>query len=164
MLLATGTAAQNPALLAKAQAGDAGAQNSLGDFYYGIGTLQGYAQAAVWYRKAAEQGYAKAEYSLGGSYCWREGVPLDYVEAYFWLDLAVEGKVDDVNHLRNYAASHLTPAELSQVQERARKWLESHPSKLARNNRACDAHPVNRNIPAGVRDASLYTIYLDDNG
>ena len=129
MLLATGTAAQNPALLAKAQAGDAGAQNSLGDFYYGIGTLQGYAQAAVWYRKAAEQGYAKAEYSLGGSYCWREGVPLDYVEAYFWLDLAVEGKVDDVNHLRNYAASHLTPAELSQVQERARKWLESHPKQ-----------------------------------
>lgn len=122
-------AAQDPALLAKARAGDSDAQNSLGDYYDAKNTPQDYTQAAAWYRKAAEQGNAKAEYSLGISYCWHEGVPLDYSEAYFWLDLAIEGKVDDTNHWRNFAASHLTPAEITQAQQRVRTWLQSRPKK-----------------------------------
>src|ERR1035437_8146301 len=54
------------ALLAKAKAGDASSQVSVGNAYAkGEGVPQDYAQAAVWYRKAAEQGDAKAQYSLG---------------------------------------------------------------------------------------------------
>jgi hypothetical protein len=30
---------------------------------------------------------------------------------------------------RDEAASHLTPSDLSRVQERARKWFENHPAK-----------------------------------
>jgi len=63
-----------------------------------------------------------------------QGVPQDFAEAYFWLDLAAVGKLDasnanDVATLRDAIASHLTPAELSRVQERARKWFEAHQAK-----------------------------------
>jgi hypothetical protein len=30
---------------------------------------------------------------------------------------------------RDAVASHLSPADLSRVQERARKWFEDHPAK-----------------------------------
>lgn len=33
----------------------------------------------------------------------------------------------EVDKSRDDAASHLTPAEQSQVQERVRKWIEEHP-------------------------------------
>lgn len=126
MLLAVAAAAQDPALLAKAQAGDPAAQNSLGDYYYALNTEEGYTQAAGWYRKAADQGDPKAQYSLGISYCWHEGVPQDYQQAYFWLDLAIEGRVADNNHWLNYAASHLTADKITEAQEQARTWLQSH--------------------------------------
>jgi TPR repeat protein len=47
-----------------ADQGDAGAQNGLGNMYTnGQGVPQDYAQAAFWYRKAARQSYAVAQYT-----------------------------------------------------------------------------------------------------
>ena len=42
-------------------------------------------EAAKWYRKAAEQGAANAQNSLGACYWLGNGVPKDYVQAYKWL-------------------------------------------------------------------------------
>ena len=54
------------ALKKQAASGNATAQGSLGDrYYYGRGVPQDYAQAANWYRKAAVQGEATAQWSLG---------------------------------------------------------------------------------------------------
>ncbi len=124
-----------------AEQGNADAQEELGGLYsFGRGVPQDEAQAAFWYRRAAEQGDAKAQFMLGGDYATGQGVPQDYAEAYFWLDLAVASKVtrmdpNDIAKLREKAAktrdliaSLLTPADLSRVQERARKWLEDHPA------------------------------------
>lgn len=130
-LLTTAAAAQDPALVAKAQSGDPAAQNSLGDYYSALNSPEGYTQSASWYRKAADQGYPKAQYSLGIAYCWHEGVPQDYVQAYVWLDIAIAGKVDDQNHWLNYAASHLTADQISQAEEQAKKWLQAHSEKTA---------------------------------
>jgi TPR repeat protein len=111
------------------------AQGFLGHLYdKGLGVPQDYAQAALWFRKAAEQGDAKAQYALGYMYFDGEGVPQDYAEAYFWLGLAVASgqtlsKPEHVATSRDKAASHLTPAELSHAQERARKWFEAHQAK-----------------------------------
>ncbi len=71
---------------------------------------------------------------LGNAYEVGQGVPQDYAEAYFWFDLAASGaiegtKQEDVAKDRDDVASHLTPAELSRVQERARKWFENHSAK-----------------------------------
>ncbi len=100
----------------------------------GNGVTQDYPQAAAWFRKEADQGDAVAQYDLGRAYYNGQGVPQDYAEAYFWFDLAAAGKLDPVNaegaHKgRDAAATYLTPADLSRVQERARKWFEDHPAK-----------------------------------
>lgn len=61
-------------------------------------------------------------------------MPQDYAQAYFWLDLAAAGELDasiakiDAEY-GDRVASHLTPADLSREQERARKWFEAHRAK-----------------------------------
>lgn len=123
------------ALKKQAASGSADAQFTLGKYYEdGYGVPQDFPQAAALYRKAAEQGYALAQHSLGWLYDMGRGVPQDYAEAYFWLDLALAGDLgtvlaEDAAKGRDDAASHLTPAVLSRVQERVRKWLEDHPAK-----------------------------------
>jgi hypothetical protein len=118
-----------------AEQGNALAQSNLGVMYHnGQGVPQDDAQAVAWSRKGAEQGDADAQNNLGASYYHGQGLPQDYAQAYFWLALAASGKVEGIKHedivaLRDAAASHLTPTELSQVQERVRKWLEDHPPK-----------------------------------
>jgi hypothetical protein len=114
-----------------AEQGLAEAQFSLGEFYdQGDGVTQDDAQAALWYRKASEQGYAPAQFFLGLDYDGGKGVPQNYTEAYFWLDVATSGNLkgigqEDIAKWRDEAASHLTPTELSSVQERARKWFKT---------------------------------------
>jgi len=118
-----------------AEQGDSDAQLSLGVLYdNGQGVPQDYTQAGAWYRKAAEQGDAAAQYALGDLYRGGQGVPQDYAEAYFWFDIAAAGQPDAsrtklVAKYRDETASHLTPADLSREQERARKWFEAHPAK-----------------------------------
>ena len=67
--------------------GEAAAHNSLGDFY---AKAQDYQAAVKWYRLAAEQGYAQAQYNLGAAYALGEGVPQDYRKAVHWYRLAAE--------------------------------------------------------------------------
>jgi TPR repeat protein len=98
---------------------------------------QDYAQAVAWYRKAADQGFAPAQYNLGLYYYDGQGVPQDYAEAYFWEDLAASGKLEGVENgtpdsnaakMRDEAAAHLNRELLTKAQERARKWFEAHTS------------------------------------
>ena len=49
---------------------------------------QDYAEAVKWYRKAAEQGYADAQLSLGFMYVNGKGVPQDGAEAVRWIGKA----------------------------------------------------------------------------
>jgi TPR repeat protein len=91
-------------------------------------------QGMVWLRKAAEQGHFNSQFMLGWAYEAGDfGVPQDYAEAYFWLDVAASGEITRKNRKealkrRDEVASHLTPSDLSRVQERARKWWEYRPS------------------------------------
>lgn len=75
----------------KAEQGDAGAQYSLGECYYGgEGVTQDKTEAARWYRLAADQGYAKAKFALGICYELGNGVPQDDAEAARWVRMAAE--------------------------------------------------------------------------
>ena len=51
---------------------------------------QDYNQAVVWYRKAAEQGYANAQESLGVCYFFGWGVTRDRTQAIAWYRKAAE--------------------------------------------------------------------------
>jgi TPR repeat protein len=60
-------------------------------YYYGLGGVnQDYRQAAIWYRKAADQGYADAQFMLGNLYVKGLGVEIDYDQARVWYQKASE--------------------------------------------------------------------------
>ena len=92
--LAVGAQAQTPeidALRARAEQGDAAAQNALGFRYRtGRGVPQDDVEAVRWFRLAAEQGDADAQFFLGGMYATGRGVLQDHVEAVRWSRLAAE--------------------------------------------------------------------------
>jgi len=121
-----------------AEQGLAGAQFLLGNAYdKAKGVPQDYAQAAIWYRKAAEQGFPEAQSILGILYSEGKGVPQDFAEAYFWLDIGAAnqlptGALESAKRCPNMIASHLTPADLSRVQERARKCSRITPRRSKR--------------------------------
>ncbi|VVM20369.1 hypothetical protein BSPWISOXPB_9059 [uncultured Gammaproteobacteria bacterium] len=48
-------------------------------------------QAVYWYKKAAEQGYAGAQYNLGVMYANGEGALQDLSKAKYWIKKAYEG-------------------------------------------------------------------------
>ncbi len=110
------------------------AQNALGVLLStGQGVLKDDAEAAIWFRKAAEQGSADAQLNLGAAYQLGTGVPLDWSECYLWYKVASAGKAksatpEQVTALLDVIATHLTPAALSQAQQRARTWLAEHPA------------------------------------
>jgi len=51
---------------------------------------QDHAEAARWYRKAAEQGHADAQYNLGVMYENGQGVRQDHAESVRWYRKAAE--------------------------------------------------------------------------
>jgi TPR repeat protein len=70
---------------------DAETQFHLGTLYEtGKGVPQDYAQAVLWYRKAAEQNLAIAQYRLGVLYANGVGVPLDKAQSAEWFQKAAE--------------------------------------------------------------------------
>ena len=78
---------------AKAEQGDAGAQNSLGLCYYlGRGVAKDYDQAVNLWRKGADQGDAYAQHYLANRYAKGEGVARDPVQAVnLWHKSAEQG-------------------------------------------------------------------------
>ena len=79
------------ALMAKASAGNPDAQFRVGAQYeLGAHVTKDPAQAAAWYRKAADQGFAQAQHSLGGLYELGNGVPADPTTAAQWYRKAAE--------------------------------------------------------------------------
>ena len=88
-------------------------------YHFGKGVPQHYVAAAMWYRKAADQGYARAQYNLGSMYHKGQGVAQDYAAAVRWYRKAAEqGHTDAQTNLgvmyhegqgvtRNFVQAHL---------------------------------------------------------
>ncbi len=66
----------------------------------GYGVPQDYVQAIQWFRKAADQGFAAAQYNLGSLYYKGQGVPQDYAQAVQWYTkVSDQGDADAQNKL-----------------------------------------------------------------
>ena len=76
----------------KAEKGDAQSQCDLGRAFDegSLGVPRDRVEAVKWYRKAAEQNYAEAQFYLGSCYDHGDGVAKDYVEAVKWYRKAAE--------------------------------------------------------------------------
>ncbi len=115
-----------------AEQGNADAQSNLGFMYgMGIGVLKDYVEAVKWYRKAAEQGNANAQYHLSFSKYVGKGMIKDTTESYFWAILAekfAQGKLKKKALVRRgNLAKKLTPAQIKNAEQLARKWNPKQP-------------------------------------
>jgi TPR repeat protein len=96
----------------------------------GKGFPRDMAQAAAWYRKAADQGDPSAQGTLGMLYTVGQGVDRSDVEAYYWLDLAADVKGPNQAQYaanRQVVGTRITADELADVQDRVAKWKAAHP-------------------------------------
>jgi hypothetical protein len=91
-------------------------------YYDGLGVTQSYAEAFRWYRLAAEQGYAGAQFLLGVMYDIGRGMPQDYVEAYKWYYIAAAAGDVDARQNRDRIIQRMTPAQIAEGQRRSAEW------------------------------------------
>jgi hypothetical protein len=98
-------------------------QHNIGNaYYFGWGVKQDYSQAYVWFRKAAEQGNANAQYCLGVLYSDGEGVDQDEVEAAAWLRKAAEqGNADAMISL---GLAYKNGSGVTQDYAQGAEWLQ----------------------------------------
>jgi TPR repeat protein len=94
------------------------------DVFYSLGDMKlarGESDEAVkWYRKAAEQNFAKAQYNLGVCFYTGEGVAKDPVEAYKWQLLAArQGDEDAKNNITVLESELMTPEQIAEGEKRA---------------------------------------------
>lgn len=71
----------DPVLLAKAKAGDADAENSIGYSYARLGNME---EAHRWQLRAAQNGNVTAMGIVAGDFELARGIPQDYSQAFFW--------------------------------------------------------------------------------
>ncbi len=105
-------------------------QFALGAMYaMGQGVSKNYAEAVKWYRKAAEQGNARAQYSLGFMYGKGQGVSQDYVRAHMWYSLSAANGGKDGPKARDIVAKRMTPAQIAEAQKMTVEWMAKHKKK-----------------------------------
>lgn len=120
------------ALLEDAKAGDPAAQNGLGVMYYTGEAISKTASgqvlnndpelAAGWFFRAAEQGFADAQFNLGLMYANGEGVDKDMTQAVELFKKAAEqGHVDAQNNL---GAMYFTGEGVERDEKKAIGWFE----------------------------------------
>ncbi len=107
------------------------------EMYHDIGELGAVAavqddvEAAYWYRLAANQGSAGAQYSLGVMCDKGKGVPQDDVQAYMWFNLAASRSSGEARERaaknRDRVYERLTRDQRAEGRRLAREWNEAHP-------------------------------------
>ena len=84
---------------------------------------QDYKTAVQWYRRAAEQGSAKAQGGLGGMYVEGKGVLKDYVHAHMWVNISASGGYKIAVEVRDLVEKQMTPSQIAEAQKLARECV-----------------------------------------
>ncbi len=116
-----------------AEQGDPVAQNALAGLYYtGDGVPQDYAEAAKWYRFAAEQNHAEAQYNLGLLvYYIGRGESQDNTQALMWLSLAASQGNQTAQKTHALVEKQAAPAEITEALRMAREWIRKSWAELS---------------------------------
>ena len=91
----------------------------------GEGVPQDYAEAAKWYRLAAEQGFEFAQNSLGVMYEYGQGVLQDNTMAHMWYNIASANGHEKAGGYRDERAGLMANADISKAQAMARECMSS---------------------------------------
>jgi TPR repeat protein len=107
---------------AGADKGDAKAQYELGRAFFSgaLGVAKDEAEAVKWFRKAAEQNVADAQFSLGVCYANGQGVTKDDAEAVKWFRKAAEQNLADAQY--NLGVCYDSGEGVAKDQVEAYKW------------------------------------------
>lgn len=97
-------------------------QYNLGLIYeYGEGVPEDNAEAAKWYRQAAEQGVEEAQFDLARLYNSGEGVQQSEVRAYAWFHVARAGGDEYAGELMETLQKRMTPEQIAEGDKLARE-------------------------------------------
>lgn len=113
-----------------AEQGDIDAEFRLGVLHArGLGVLQDGKQAFQWYSLAAQSGHVGAQFNLAMMLFEGKSIPQDLVEAYKWANLAAARAPNELQKQfaegRDAVAKIMTPAEITEAQQRSRVWAAS---------------------------------------
>ncbi len=103
-------------------------------YYRGEGVTQDFAEAAKWFRRAAECGDPDAQFNLALLYAEGKGMPKNFVRALMWFDLAaasyavsrdedwaIENR-DWAARNRSWLAGQMSTGEVAKAGRLARRW------------------------------------------
>jgi TPR repeat protein len=111
-----------------------GAQFGYGYIYYtGKVVLKDYGNAISWFRKSANQGYAPAQYLMGGMYEEGWAVARNYIKAYQWYTLAARNRQQVMAVDPNYdpkaalerLVTRMNDFQIGRGKQRAKAWTPS---------------------------------------
>jgi TPR repeat protein len=113
-------------LRARAGAGEAPAQNELGEALYAgkQGATRNPVEAVKWFRQAANQNHPAAQSNLGVCYERGDGVAKYEVEAYKWYLLAAAQGDNKAKRNTTMLELLLLPEQMAEGKRRAQAWLE----------------------------------------
>ena len=80
--------------------------------------------ALAQFEQEARGGRVEALYNLGLAYSTGQGAGVDYVAAHKWFNLAAIKGSDEARRWRAQISSEMSPAQISEAQREARKWLD----------------------------------------
>jgi uncharacterized protein len=90
------------------------------------GLPQSYADALIWYQKAAEQGFARAQHNLGALYGNGQGTNRDFVTAYKWLLLAHQSGYTDSQQALDWLRPQMKSEQIAEAEHQADQWVIAH--------------------------------------
>jgi TPR repeat protein len=148
------------------------ASNDNADVQYGLGVKfangkgadQDYAQAAEWYRKAAEQSHPLAQFNLGVMYAHGQGVARDDAQSADWFDKAAQqGDAGAQYHLGKscHRASLRVTENAPECRIEAYKWYQLAAAQgYQGSHAACAAvilHMTREDVAAGDARVAGFT-------
>ena len=132
---------------AGADKGDAKARYELGRAFFSgaLGVAKDEAEAVKWFRKAAEQNLADAQFSLGVCYAIGQGVTKDDAEAVKWFRKAAEQNYARAQY--NLGLRYTKGQGVAKDDAEAVQWFR----KAAEQNDARDSSRIGRPLRQGPR-------------
>ena len=95
-------------------------------YHQGEGVTKNDVESVKWYRKAADQGDAMAQFNLGSMYANGYGVVQNYVVSHMWLNLARAQGDEGARKNMEILVKRMTKAQIAEAQKMAREWQEKH--------------------------------------
>ncbi|NRB17508.1 MAG: sel1 repeat family protein [Rhodobacteraceae bacterium] len=91
----------------------------------GEGVLADATEAVRWFRLAADQGNASAQFNLGLMYGNGEGVLADHISAHMWFNIAGGNGDEEARKSRERVEAKMALAEISEAVNSARACISS---------------------------------------